>query len=72
MQSPDPIAQFGAEVKRIKTMADGSPRFEFEGGEDATRWMSVLADAQKEGYVYLMVFDFDEWMEYLRTQTGQR
>lgn len=68
MSAPTPIAEFGAEVKRIKTMADGSPRFEFEGGEDATKWMSKLANAQKDGYVYVMVFDFEEWQKYLKSQ----
>ena len=67
--APDPIAMFEGAVTRVKTMADGSPRFEFEAGEDAIRVMQQLAEAQAERrYVVVMVFDADEWKEFESNQ----
>jgi hypothetical protein len=46
-------------------MADGSPRFEFEAGEDAIAVMQVLAKAQADRrYLIAMVFDADEWKRF--------
>lgn len=45
-EAPDPLASFVGGVTRVKTMADGSPRFEFEAGEAAIAVMQSLAEAQ--------------------------
>ena len=72
MKSPNPIAQFGAQFVKPFLMADGSPRYLFEAGEEAVEYMTKLSKTKSSGqYLHVMVFDFDEWMEYLRTQTGQ-
>jgi hypothetical protein len=65
MTAPDPIATFEGGVVRVKTMADGSPRFEFEAGEDAITQMQRLAEAQaNRRFLMVMVFDADEWKEF--------
>jgi hypothetical protein len=46
MDNLNPLAIFDAEIVRVKTMADGSPRFELGAGEDANRYLSVLASVQ--------------------------
>jgi hypothetical protein len=63
--APDPIAIFEGGVTRVKTMADGSPRFEFEAGEDAFSVMQKLAEAQaSRQYVYVMIFDAEDWKAF--------
>ena len=58
----DPIAVFEAGVTRVKTMADGSPRFEFEAPEQAIDVMQTLARAQAGNcYLMVIVYDFDDW-----------
>ena len=66
MESPDAIAQFTGAVANVKTMADGSPRFTFDAGEDAAALLSVLAECQQSGrYLQIVVFDAEEWAEYV-------
>jgi hypothetical protein len=63
----EPIASFEGAVVRVKTMADGSPRFEFEAPEQAISQMQVLAEAQAERrYLRVIVLDADKWNEYER------
>ena len=60
--TPDPLAVFEAGVTRVKTMADGSPRFEFEAPEQAIDVMQTLARAQAGNrYLMVIVYDFDDW-----------
>lgn len=68
-ETPDPLAMFVCGVTRVKTMADGSPRFEFEAGEEAIGVMQSLAEAQaSRQYLYVMVFDADQWMKFQNEQ----
>ena len=66
------IAIFRGSVVRVRTMADGSPRFEFEAGEDAISVMQALAEAQaNKKYLYIAIVEdekgkdvnFDDVME---------
>lgn len=58
----DPLAIFDAEIVRVKTMADGSPRFELGAGEDANRFLSVLAGVQASNkLVKVIVYSLDDW-----------
>jgi len=66
--TPTPIAEFDGEVVRVKTMADGSPRFEFGAGEPAISVMQVLAQAQSGRYLHVIVFDEKEWREFEQSQ----
>ena len=60
--TPDPLALFEAGVVRIRTMADGSPRFELEAGEPAIDVMQVLARAQANNrYLMVIVYDMSDW-----------
>lgn len=62
MTSPDPLAIFDAEIVRVKTMADGSPRFELGAGEDANRFLSVLAGVQANNkLVKVIMYSLDDW-----------
>lgn len=62
MTTPDPLAMFEAGVTRVKTMADGSPRFEFEAPEQAINQMQRLAQAQAERrYLMVIVYDLEDW-----------
>ena len=66
---PDPIAMFEAGVSNIKSMADGSPRFEFEAGETAIEYMTPLGQAKADKrYLVVMVFDANEWKRYEQEQ----
>ena len=66
---PDPIAIFEAGVSNIKSMADGSPRFEFEAGEGAIEYMTPLGQAKADKrYLVVMVFDANEWQRYEQEQ----
>lgn len=65
MSSLEPVASFVGGVVRIRTMADGSPRFEFDAGEEAIGVMQKLAEAQaSRRYLYVVVFDADEWSRF--------
>ena len=60
--TPEPLAMFDAEICRVKTMADGSPRFELGAGEDANRFLSVLAGVQAGNrLVKVIMYDLDDW-----------
>ena len=60
--TPDPIAVFEAGVSNIKSMADGSPRFEFEAGEDAICYMTPLGQAKADKrYLMVIVYDYEDW-----------
>ena len=60
--TPDPIAIFEAAVTQTKTMADGSPRFEFECGEDAIEYMTPLARAKADKrYLMVIVYDYEDF-----------
>lgn len=68
-EAPDPLASFVGGVTRVKTMADGSPRFEFEAGEAAIAVMQSLAEAQaNRRFLYVLVFDADAWERFQETQ----
>jgi len=65
MTTPDPIAIFEAEIVRVKTMADGSPRFELGAGEDANRFLSVLAGVQAANrLVKVILYDLDDFERF--------
>jgi hypothetical protein len=69
MTTPDPLAMFEGGVTRVKTMADGSPRFEFEAGEDAIAQMQALAEAQAaKKYLMVIVYSYDDWERLERNQ----
>jgi len=60
--TPDPLAIFDAEIVRLRTMADGSPRFELGAGEDANRFLSVLAGVQASNkLVKVIMYSLDDW-----------
>ena len=60
--TPDPLAMFDAEIIRVKTLLDGSPRFELGAGEDANRFLSVLAGVQAANkLVKVILYDLDDW-----------
>ena len=60
--TPDPIAMFEAGVSNIKSMADGSPRFEFEAGEDAIQHMTPLGQAKADKrYLMVIVYDYEDF-----------
>jgi hypothetical protein len=59
---PDPLAVFEAEIVRVKTMADGSPRFELGAGEEANALLSVLASMQANNRLVMCVmYDYEDW-----------
>lgn len=60
--TPDPLAIFDAEIVRVRTLVDGSPRFELGAGEDANRFLSVLAGVQAANkLVRVILYDLDDW-----------
>jgi len=62
--TPDPLAMFEAEIVRVKTMADGSPRFELGAGEDANEYLSVLATVQaNKRLVQVIIYDYSDWKQ---------
>lgn len=62
---PDPIAMFEGEIIRVKTMVDGSPRFELGAGEEANALLSVLAAAQANNRLVMVVmYDLDDWRRF--------
>lgn len=62
MAQIDPIALFDAEIVRVKTMADGSPRFELGAGEDANVFLTPLSQVQaSKRLVKVIIYDLDDW-----------
>jgi hypothetical protein len=62
MAQVDPIAIFDAEIVRVKTMADGSPRFELGAGEDANVFLTPLSQVQAgRKLVKVIIYDLDDW-----------
>jgi len=62
MMTPQPIAMFEAGVSNIKQMADGSPRFEFETGEQAIDYMTPLGRMKADNrLVMVIIYDYDDW-----------
>lgn len=55
----EPLALFEATVARVQNMADGSPRFTFDAGEEAIPLASVLMQAKVDG-VYLQIVMYDK------------
>ena len=55
----EPLALFEATVARVQSMADGSPRFTFDAGEEAIPLASILMQAKVDG-VYLQVLVYDK------------
>ena len=69
MTTPDPLAMFEAEIVRVKTMADGSPRFELGAGEYANQFLSILADVQAgHRLVQVVIWDYEDWKEIEKNQ----
>jgi hypothetical protein len=67
--TPDPIAMFEAGVSNIKSMADGSPRFEFESGESAIQFMTPLGQCKADKrYLMVIVYDMDDWAKIERSE----
>lgn len=59
---PEPIAIFDCEIVRVKTMADGSPRFELGAGEDANVFLTPLSQVQAGNkLVKVIIYDFEDW-----------
>jgi hypothetical protein len=53
---------FEAEIVRVKTMADGSPRFELGAGEDANIFLTPLSQVQAgKRLVKVIIYDLDDW-----------
>ena len=60
--TPDPIAIFDGEIVRVKTLIDGSPRFEIGAGEDANQYLSILAGVQAGNrLVKVIIYDYSDW-----------
>jgi hypothetical protein len=60
--TPDPIAMFDGEIIRVKTMADGSPRFELGAGENANVFLTPLSQIQAGNrLVKVIIYDLDDW-----------
>jgi len=55
----EPIAMFEVDNSNVRTMADGSPRFTFDGTEKAIPELSKLAQAKADG-VYMLVIVYDK------------
>ena len=61
---PEPLAMFDAEIVRIKTLVDGSPRFELGAGEEANQFLSVLANVQADKkLVKIIIYDYEDWQK---------
>lgn len=59
---PEPIAIFDCEIVRVKTMADGSPRFELGAGEDANVFLTPLSQVQAGNkLVKVIIYSLDDW-----------
>jgi hypothetical protein len=65
--SVEPLAIFDAEIVRVKTMSDGSPRFELGAGEDANEYLSVLAGVQAANrLIKVIIYDYGDWQDIER------
>ena len=59
-----PIAMFEVDNAKVNTLADGSPRFTFDGTEKAIPELSKIAQAKADGvYMLVMVYDLTELKE---------
>jgi hypothetical protein len=66
MNIPEPIAEFDAFVARVQTMADGSPRVVLDMSEDRIDLLTTLAKTRTSSTMLtVLVFDKDEWQEYI-------
>ena len=62
MTTPEPVAIFDGEIIRVRTMADGSPRFELGAGEEANQYLSILAQVQaNRRMVKVIIYDIQDW-----------
>jgi hypothetical protein len=53
---------FEAEIVRVKTMVDGSPRFELGAGEDANVFLTPLAQLKASNkLVKVIIYSLDDW-----------
>ena len=69
MTLPEPLALFDAEIVRVKTMADGSPRFELGAGEDANQYLSILASVQAANkLIKVIIYDYSDWQKMEQDQ----
>ena len=67
MTTPDPLAIMDCEIIRVKTMADGSPRFELGAGEDANRYLSILASVQAANkLIKVIIYYYEDWLKLER------
>jgi hypothetical protein len=58
----EPIAIFDAEIIRVRTLVDGSPRFELGAGEDANVFLTPLSQVQANNrMVKVIVYSLDDW-----------
>ena len=59
-----PIAMFEVDNAKVNTLADGSPRFTFDGTEKAIPELSKIAQAKADGvYMLVMVYNLTELKE---------
>jgi len=67
MTTPEPLAIFEAEIVRVKTLVDGSPRFELGAGEDANVFLTPLSQAQaSRKMVKVVIYKLDDWKRFER------
>jgi len=67
LTTPDPLAIMDCEIIRVKTMADGSPRFELGAGEDANRYLSILASVQAANkLIKVIIYYYEDWLKLER------
>jgi hypothetical protein len=53
---------FDGEIVRLKTMADGSPRFEIGAGEEANVFLTPLAQLKAANkLVKVIIYSYDDW-----------
>jgi hypothetical protein len=53
---------FDAEIVRVRTLVDGSPRFELGAGEDANVFLTPLSQIQAGNrLVKVIIYDLDDW-----------
>jgi hypothetical protein len=53
------------EIVRVKTMADGSPRFELGAGEDANVFLTPLSQVQaSHKMVKVVIYRLDDWKRF--------
>ena len=58
----EPLAVMDCEIIRVKTLVDGSPRFELGAGEDANQYLSVLASVQAGNrLIKVIIYDYSDW-----------